>query len=1021
MLKRIIVICLLLLALSGCAPAPAVQPTAPPATVPPTSVALADIPTAVPVATSTPQPLAPPATAQPIPPPQPAKPAPTPEYQWSNVWGNSATDVFVVGWEGKPMSGDESGHPGRILHYDGSQWSPMNSPATDWLGFLWGSSGSDVYATGHGGTLLHYDGNSWSAIESGTSYTLLGIWGSSASDVFVVGNGGTILHFDGSKWSPMKSGTSTWLIGVWGSSGSDVYAVGDSGTILHYDGKTWSRVKSDSYSDLWGVWGSSGSDVFVTGETGGTILHYDGNAWSPMNGSTTADMWGSPWGSSGSDVFAAGAGGAIVHYDGKTWSPMETGTSSDFEGVWGSSANDVFAVGDNNTILHYDGRAWSPMSGGMPATAAVVTTQPTPPSQTVEALMPPGSLLNAVWGNSASDVFAVGYDGNCCKLILHYDGRAWSTMSQGVLPWLDGVWSNSGEDAFAVGAYGTILHYDGNDWSLMNSGTNKTLITVWGSSGSDVFAVGENGTILHYNGQVWSPMQSGWPVKPLTYPERRGLGTSAYLFGVWGSSATDVFAVGDAGAILHYDGQAWAAMNSGTAIGLGPVWGSSGNDVFAAGENGTILHYDGQAWSPMQSGTTEEIDGLWGSSASDVFAAGGDGAILHYDGQAWSLMSSTGKPFINMWGSSGSDIFAVGDFRSVLHYDGKVWSDMSRGAPVATPVAEAPAVTPQPAKPTPQPTVELIREKITSKALAGNLLGDPAERTIYVLLPPGYATSDKRYPVVYVLPWGDGEPSANAWGFKGAMESLLDKGESKEMIVVAPDATSKLGNSYFMSSPTIGDHATYLTQEVANYIDTHYRTMPTRDSRGLTGCSSGGEASMRLALKYPNVYSVVAATGGVYDYSLEAWPEDVATVQRLTKLPHDFNDLALWELAGWIQTAAVAVPDPNNPPFYSEMPVRIVNGQGEFVPEVVAKIAELDAMHEARRYLQQPLRLRGILIHHGLYDSTTPIKHGRGFDQLLTDLGIEHEYVEEKTGHCGTGWEATLLKYMSDKLAFEEQ
>jgi hypothetical protein len=39
---------------------------------------------------------------------------------------------------------------------------------------------------------------------------------------------------------------------------------------------------------------------------------------------------------------------------------------------------------------------------------------------------------------------------------------------------------------------------------------------------------------------------------------------------------------------------------------------------------------------------------------------------------------------------------------------------------------------------------------------------------------------------------------------------------------------------------------------------------------------------------------------------------------------------------------------------------------------------------------------------------------------LLTDLGIEHEYVEENTGHCGSGWEAASLKYMPDKLAFEE-
>jgi enterochelin esterase-like enzyme len=313
--------------------------------------------------------------------------------------------------------------------------------------------------------------------------------------------------------------------------------------------------------------------------------------------------------------------------------------------------------------------------------------------------------------------------------------------------------------------------------------------------------------------------------------------------------------------------------------------------------------------------------------------------------------------------------------------------------------------------------VELKAEKITSQALAGNLLGDPAERTVYVLLPPGYATSDKRYPVVYVMPWGDGEPTDNAWGFKLAMESLLRKGEIQEMIVVVPDGTNRIWGGSLVRSSTIGDYETYITQEVIDYIDAHYRTLPTRDSRGIGGCSNGGTSSMRLGLKYPNVFSVVAATGGEWDSSPEVRPDDVETVRRLKELPKNLSDLD-WVTQWWVQLAAGAAPDPNNPPFYAEMPFRIVDGQGEFVPEVVAKIVEQDAAHEARRYLQQPVRLRGIRLQHGTYDDyVAPSVHS--FEQVLTDLGIEHEYVEVETGHCGYGWEADSLKFMADKLAFE--
>ena len=109
-------------------------------------------------------------------------------------------------------------------------------------------------------------------------------------------------------------------------------------------------------------------------------------------------------------------------------------------------------------------------------------------------------------------------------------------------------------------------------------------------------------------------------------------GTTNWLNGVWGSSPSDVFAVGERGTILHYDGSAWSAMASGTSNRLNGVWGSSSSDVFAVGEPGTILHYDGSAWSAMTSGATRSLRGVWGSSSSDVFVAGGYGTILYYNG-----------------------------------------------------------------------------------------------------------------------------------------------------------------------------------------------------------------------------------------------------------------------------------------------------------------------------------------------------------------------------------------------------
>ena len=151
-------------------------------------------------------------------------------------------------------------------------------------------------------------------------------------------------------------------------------------------------------------------------------------------------------------------------------------------------------------------------------------------------------------------------------------------------------------------------------------------------------------------------------------------------------------------------------------------------------------------------------------------------------------------------------------------------------APVPTPtVAPTPTATSAPTSlPVTNLPMDLTAFKLTSQALAGNLLDDPAVRTIYILS-PDYQTSGKRYPVLYVLPWGQGNAAAHVQAFKTAMEALLKTNEAKEMIIVFADGTNKLGASQFRSSPTIGDYETYVVQELVDYVDANYRTLPTRD------------------------------------------------------------------------------------------------------------------------------------------------------------------------------------------------
>ena len=282
----------------------------------------------------------------------------------------------------------------------------------------------------------------------------------------------------------------------------------------------------------------------------------------------------------------------VTVLSGDTWKRMVSGTASTFRGVWGTSYSDVYAAGVDG-ILHYDGTSWRPMD------------------------TPAGVSLQGIWGSSSSDIFAVGLDGD----ILHYNGDNWSQMSSGTTKSLEGVWGSSSSDVFAAGEGGTVLHYDGDDWNIMDINETAAFHDIWGSSSSDVITGGDgiSRKIWHYDGIDWS----------------RGIIdiNAGRIFGIWGTSPSDAFAVGYAGIIWHYGGTSWNLMTNyfvNPRETLYGIWGESSLNVLTVGESGTILHYGGGAWNLMTSGTNETLWDVWVSSQGDAFVVGQSGTILYY-------------------------------------------------------------------------------------------------------------------------------------------------------------------------------------------------------------------------------------------------------------------------------------------------------------------------------------------------------------------------------------------------------
>lgn len=169
------------------------------------------------------------------------------------------------------------------------------------------------------------------------------------------------------------------------------------------------------------------------------------------------------------------------------------------------------------------------------------------------------------------------------------------------------------------------------------------------------------------------------------------------LLSVWGTSATDVYAVGAdrrdglGPLVYHYDGNGWDRLSTGQAGTLWWVFGIPGSGVFMGGDGGMILHYDGGAFTRMSTPSQDTVFGIWGETASDMWAVGGaqGGAS---GGFAWRLVGTdwTAAPGFPsdiassdvIWkisGKNANDAWMVGTRGRAVHWDGVALTSASTG------------------------------------------------------------------------------------------------------------------------------------------------------------------------------------------------------------------------------------------------------------------------------------------------------------------------------------------------------
>lgn len=294
------------------------------------------------------------------------------------------------------------------------------------------------------------------------------------------------------------------------------------------------------------------------------------------------------------------------------------------------------------------------------------------PNGVTIALTPDALYSNyyGVWVNPTDphDVWAVGQPpSGAMSPTHHWNGVAWAAVANPIVTTaLFGVWGAATDDVWAVGGSlavsSYILHWDGSAWSSVTCPVSGyELRRVAGYSSTDVYVVGKSapgGVILHWDGAAWSSVYT----KP-----------TMNLADVWvnPSDPTDVWTVGGNGPnafAVHGHGTSWVEYTiSSSDSPFQAVWGSASNDVWAIGLAGHLWHWNGTAWSSETTLSSFAPYGMWGNSASNVWVCGpggvGENVLYNWDGATWSDIGALPIPVGGLLGISGDPV--TGNFWAV--------------------------------------------------------------------------------------------------------------------------------------------------------------------------------------------------------------------------------------------------------------------------------------------------------------------------------------------------------------------
>jgi hypothetical protein len=231
------------------------------------------------------------------------------------------------------------------------------------------------------------------------------------------------------------------------------------------------------------------------------------------------------------------------------------------------------------------------------------------------------------------------------------------------------------------------VHWDGEKWELKRIYVNYRGEPNWAPL-EGVFAFSKN--------DIW--FSSGLPYKPVgdkwTLYHLWDMGVLDENDGgvprMWGTSSDDMYFAGRKGTIVHYDGQSWQKIESGTDLTIQDIWGSYDDETdesyilcpaclkFEAVEPKLLcINSDHSVSEENWPYPNNDTYSVWFKDKDNVFICGGGAYKRDFQGK-YTRFTQLPKIFMNrIRGNDINDIFIAGDFGILAHYNGKNWREFT--------------------------------------------------------------------------------------------------------------------------------------------------------------------------------------------------------------------------------------------------------------------------------------------------------------------------------------------------------